>query len=175
MSSSNLYGAELRGSYIELGYELFLDRDTLKAKFFVADVLDEEKDALKEIDGTIDMIYTASFLHLFNWEEQVQASKRMVRLLKDEVGVLVFGRQVGTINPGDYSGRSSEKKRWRHDGESFKRMWKEVGRATGTEWKVVAELSEMKGEKTVKGTRSRGNDWEGTDTRRLRFECERVK
>lgn len=48
--SENLWGAELKGGFLELGYELFLDRETLKAHFIEADVFDAEG-LLKQLEG----------------------------------------------------------------------------------------------------------------------------
>lgn len=87
------------------------------------------------VDAKIDIIYAASFLHLFTWAEQLTAAKRMVRMLKPKPGVLLLGRQVGTLKPGESEGVGG-RKMYRHDGGSFKKLWAEVGRATGTEWRV---------------------------------------
>ncbi|MCJ1474398.1 hypothetical protein MMC13_003056 [Lambiella insularis] len=168
-----LSGAELRGAFLDMGYELFRDRETLGARFIEADVFAEgEADALARLDGTVDVVYTASFLHLFGLATQIRVAKRIVRLLRDEAGVVCFGRQVGTLKPDEDAHPTNEEgKMFRHDGQTFRRMWEQVGRETGTEWRVWAELETW--EEWKKGrTAGWGND---EYTRRLRFEVERVK
>ncbi|CAF9935016.1 MAG: hypothetical protein ALECFALPRED_006214 [Alectoria fallacina] len=145
----NLYGADLRLEFLELGYELFRDKGSLKAHFLEGDVFEEGDGAeggkgLSKLDGKIDVIYAASFLHLFAWEEQVRAGTRMVRLMRDDS--LVFGRQVGTTKPGVYARRTDTgRMRYRHDPDSFQKLWDVIGEKTGTKWKVKAELQKVKG------------------------------
>ncbi|MCJ1391923.1 hypothetical protein MMC18_004790 [Xylographa bjoerkii] len=175
--ATSLYGAELRGGFLDMGYELFRDRETLASKFIEADVFAEaDGDTLAELDGKVDVVYTASFLHLFGWEEQVKVGKRIVRLLKAEKGVVVFGRQVGTLEPREYQRKTEEGGSvYRHDGGSFKRMWEQIGKETGTEWRVEVQMDEVAGwgrgrDKIDKGWKK----WNDDNTRRLRFEVERM-
>lgn len=94
--SENIYGAELRQEFIDLGYDLFRDRDTLKSKFLIGDVFDDSDESeFKQIEGGIDIIYAASFFHLFNWDDQVRVAELVVRLLRPVRGSIVFGRQRG--------------------------------------------------------------------------------
>jgi hypothetical protein len=96
--SEHLYGSDLRSEFFDLGYELFRDEATLRSKFLVGDVFDSSS-PLSELDGEIDIIYAASFLHLFSYEDQVKVCKRMVKLLKEKDSV-VLGRQIGNANAG---------------------------------------------------------------------------
>lgn len=137
--SENTYGSDLRKDFIELGYDLFLDKETLKTKFIAGDVLDPDA-SIKQLDGKIDIIHAAAFFHLFNWDGQVRIAKRFVSLLNPEAGVLVIGQQLANVEAGEYS--FSGKMRYRHNDESFKRMWKLVGDETGTNWQVDARISE---------------------------------
>jgi len=137
--TENLYGSDLRMDFMELGYDLFLDRDKLEAKFIAADIFDEDSD-LKLLDGQINIIHTGSFFHLFTWNEQVQIAKRVIRLLKPQPNSMVIGRQIGNLAPGEYLRRNGKGTRYRHNEDTWKRMWEEVGNATGTKWKVEAGL-----------------------------------
>lgn len=137
--SENTYGSDLRKDFIELGYDLFLDKETLKTKFIAGDVFDPDA-SIKQLDGKIGIIHAASFFHLFNWDEQVKIAKLFVSLLNPEAGVLVIGRQMANVEAGEYS--FSDKTRYRHNDESFKRMWKLVGDETGTNWQVDARISD---------------------------------
>jgi hypothetical protein len=131
--SNNLYGSDLKGEFMDIGYDLFLDKSTLQATFTAADVFNPED--LKDLDGTVDIIHTAAFFHLFNWEEQVQVAKRLIKLLKPEPGVLVIGRHQGTEVAGPTEPKiSMDRPRYEHNEDSFARLWKEVGEETGTKW-----------------------------------------
>ena len=119
-----------------MGYRLFLDRDTLKSKFIEADITDANS-ALSELDGKVDIIYAASFLHLFNYEGQIEVCKRLVKLSREKKDSLILGRQVGNTNAGEYVQATNESGiMYRHNAESFKKMWDEVGEETGTKWRV---------------------------------------
>ena len=175
VKAQQLFGAELRADFFDLGYELFKDRKTLGTTFLVADVFDDsETSSLNVLEGKTDIVYAASFLHLFNWDEQIAVCKRIVKILRPQKGSVVFGRQVGTTKPGLYEGNTGvSSQKWRHDEGTFKEMWEQVGQETGTEWTVDVTLQEpQKGE--MAGSSARGR-WNDQNTRRLRFEVERVK
>lgn len=125
--------------FMELGYDLFLDKKTLKTKFIAGDVFDPDA-SIKQLDGKIDIIHAASFFHLFNWDGQIKVAKRFVSLLNPEAGVLVIGRQMANVEAGEYSFYG--KTPYRHNDESFKRMWKLVGDETGTNWQVDARIED---------------------------------
>ena len=171
---ASLYACDLRPEFLELGFELFRDRGTLVgAHFFVADVLGDGEDAsvssagggdgLRELEGKIDVVYAANFLHLFGWEDQVRVCKRIVRLLRPRKGSLVFGRQVGDLEAGEYRHPSNKGGvMLRHDGASFERMWRLVGEETGTRWGVRSSLvgGEMEWREWMKEGRARRLVWE---------------
>jgi SAM-dependent methyltransferase len=139
--SENTVGSDLRKDFMEIGYNLFLDKSTLKTRFIGADIFDTESE-LTQLAGKVDIIHTAFFFHLFNLEGQTQAVRRVLTLFKDKVGCLLVGRQLGNKDAGLRHSFSSEEKRFRHNPESFAQMWKKVGDETGTEWKVDASLNE---------------------------------
>ena len=143
--SERLYACDLEQTFIDLGYELFADRRTCKTHFFTADVL-KEGGTLDNIEGNIDAIYTGSFLHLFNWEDQVKICKRIVKTLKPQKGSIVFGRQTGNINgqvtEGAINKISGSGEIWKHSVESFHMMWDLAGRETGTHWRTTVEYDD---------------------------------
>lgn len=141
--SENLYGLELRQAFVDLGYELFRDQETFKGKFLVANLLDDAalSGVIGEVRGKFDIIYAASFLHLFNYAEQLLLAKRIALMLKPVPGSVVLGRQRGNIKAGGYEHRTNEKgTMFRHNEDSFTRMWEEVGKSTATEWAVDVRL-----------------------------------
>ena len=124
---------------MDLGYELFRDRDTLKAKILApANVFEDEP--LGQLEGQIDVVHAGSFFHLFGYEQQVAVAKRVMKLLRQKKGSILVGRQVGNVNPKEYVGPQREKSRFWHNAESWKRMWEEVGQATDSKWNVEVTL-----------------------------------
>jgi len=168
--AENLYGADLHPEFLELGYDLFKDKDKLKAHFLLGDVFDDESEGkreLKKLDGKIDIIHAASFIHLFGWDDQVRVGVRMVRLLKpDATDSLILGRQAGITKAGIV------RDKFRHDPESFQKLWDAVGEQTGTKWKVKADLQ------MIEGWEERGQSElreDGKETRAMQFEVHRAQ
>ena len=169
-----LRGAELRGAFVALGHALFRDAAGLPAEthFVVGDVLDPAG-AYPALRGQMGMLHAASFLHLWDWEGQVDVASRMVGLMADRPGVVMLGRDIGNVEAG-YKRHSTtgvegqgDRRMWRHDVASCERMWREVGERTGTEWRVTATL-----EDTVQDAFD--TRWHDPGTRRLVWEVERI-
>lgn len=133
--SENLYGTDLLPEFFELGYELFGDRDTLRATLFPADIFGASA-RLDALDGTVDIIHASSFFHLFQLEPQREIARRFVRLLKPKPGSLVLGRHMGNETAGETAQLRGDGRLFRHDLESWRLMWSEIGRETGTRWRV---------------------------------------
>ncbi|GAB7347547.1 hypothetical protein MBLNU459_g4438t1 [Dothideomycetes sp. NU459] len=130
--AENLIGSDLRASFIELGYDLFLDKDTLKAKFIASDVFDPESELLKTERGSVSIVHAASMIHLFDLPTQKQVVKTIIDLLKPESGSLVVGRQVGSLVSGDKpSSLDPSKTMFWHDEATFAKMWHDVGKEVG--------------------------------------------
>ncbi|PSN60748.1 hypothetical protein BS50DRAFT_197398 [Corynespora cassiicola Philippines] len=141
--SENIYGCDLRQEYIELGYKLFGDRDTLQAKFLTADIFDENS-ALAKLRGQFDMIYAGSFFHLFGYEGQVKVSKAVASLLCPAKGSVILGRQIGAVVPAEHDHRTNPTgTMYRHNPESLQKMWKEIGDETGVAFSVSASLEQL--------------------------------
>ncbi|KAK5170100.1 uncharacterized protein LTR77_004684 [Saxophila tyrrhenica] len=137
VDSSQCYGADLRLDFIDLGYDLFRDKDSLNSKFIEADIFDPDS-PLKQLDGEIDIIGASSFFHLFSWEEQKSAAHQVLKLMKPRGGSLLVGRQVGAREPAEKArgvqiGAGS---RFRHNLESWQKFWKEVGDEAGVQLQV---------------------------------------
>ncbi|KAH8668552.1 hypothetical protein BX600DRAFT_548883 [Xylariales sp. PMI_506] len=140
VDSSRLYGSDLEPRFIELGYELFRDRDSFKGTFVAGDVFnsptDADADPLSALDGEITFIHAGSFFHLFTWDDQVAAAKRLIRFLKqDDPDVMIFGRQVGCEYPGTKIGTRGHE-RYLHNAKSWQKLWDEVGKQTKTRWQT---------------------------------------
>ncbi|KAF1345049.1 hypothetical protein BDV97DRAFT_40293 [Delphinella strobiligena] len=137
--SENCYGSDLEPELISLGYDLFLDRNTLKSTFMAADVLDPYS-RLKELEGQIDIIHTAAFFHVFDLNQQKEVCRRVVQLLKPQKDSLLLGRHFGNVNGRELVFK--QRSMYFHNVESWKRMWTEIGDETQTQWDVHAELLE---------------------------------
>jgi hypothetical protein len=135
----NLYGSDLLQSFIDLGYELFRDKATLKSKFIAADVFDPDSE-LKQLDEQLGIIYATCFFHLFDWNQQVAIGKRFVKLLKPEPGALILGYHVGQSEPSELQALTLKGKMYRHNVDTWEKMWQQIGDETGTRWDVKAEL-----------------------------------
>ena len=139
VDSRNCYGADLRLDFIELGYELFQDKETLKSKFIAADIFDADG-PLKVLEGKIDIIDASSFFHLFGLEEQKTVARAVIKLLSPRKDSLVVGRQVGKAEPGEVLKRSGGS-RYRHSVESWRKMWADVGEEIGVRFAVAGTLT----------------------------------
>jgi len=149
--TENLYGSDLRMDFMDIGYDLFNDKNKLKAKFIAANVLDEASD-LKQLDGKISIVFIGSFLHLFNYDGQFAIIKRIVSLLDRSKENLILGRQMGhqvakeyptSVRPGETATKFG------HNPESFKQLWDRVGELTGTKWDVQAAFATTEPTTTV--------------------------
>lgn len=141
-SSANTYASDITENFWEpYGFDLFQDRDSLKTQFIKADIFAESSD-LDQINGKVDIVNAASFFHLFDWDAQVVAAKRVVRLLKPVPGSLVVGRQGGKPIAGDFAHLTKQMTAWWHNPESWAKLWEQVGEETNTKWEVHAELGE---------------------------------
>jgi hypothetical protein len=140
--SENIYASDLKKNFWDFGYDMFLDKSTLKTTFMEADVFDTDSQ-LKQVNSQIDMVNAASFFHLFNWDDQVKAAKRTIQLLKPVPGSLIVGRQGGKAEAGSFARSTLEEMNafW-HNVKSWKKLWEQVGHETGTEWKVDGVLGE---------------------------------
>ncbi|KAI1126737.1 hypothetical protein F5Y10DRAFT_244231 [Nemania abortiva] len=145
VDSSRLYGTDLHAEFIELGYEQFRDRDTLKATFVAGDMLlsDEEYavSALpRTLNGKVSIVHASNFFHLFSWETQLVICERIIQFYRHAPGkkgpAVIFGSHLGSITPGKTELFSA----FLHDQTTFQALWDEVGKKTGTRWNVSMNI-----------------------------------
>ena len=74
-----------------LGFELFRDRQKMSAKFIQANLFVSTFD-LDQLKGKMDIILVCQLLHLFDWEQQITAIKKMVDFSKIESVLLGYQR-----------------------------------------------------------------------------------
>ena len=149
-----MYATDLVSDFWPLGHELFQDKEKFHATFIEADFLADPSEAnepgntsavgnkhgLEDLKGRVDIAHAGAFLHLFDWDNQARASRRIVSLSKP--GTIFVGYQMGNNPAREIQtgwGNNGGSKVFFHDKESFEKMWEEVGRTTGTKWKVEVE------------------------------------
>lgn len=168
---ASLYGLDVEPAFLELGYDLFLDRDRdcMKGATFISGNLlkpkGETEGSLPQLEAAIDIIHASSLFHLFAWDEQVRVATRLADFTKPKPGCMILGRQVGAMEAGDYRGLHEGSSSYRHNFQSFQQLWTKVGEKTGTRWKVDAWLDMT----DVSAAGILGQKWTEKGTRRLHF------
>ncbi|KAJ5591913.1 uncharacterized protein N7459_002282 [Penicillium hispanicum] len=143
---TQLMGCDIEAAFFDLGYQLFRDRDSLGATFASGDFLSEKcldpsTEVSQRLAGKVDIVFASSLFHLWKYESQLRAATNLVRLCRDKPGVMLVGRQLGSLLAGHYSLKDVGKgSNYRHNMESLKGFWYDVGLATGTRWTVEAGL-----------------------------------
>lgn len=175
VNSSRLLGADIHPEFIDIGYDLFRDRDTLRATFVAGDLFDRADPGFGRITGRPTIVHAQAFFHLFDWPTQVAAAVRLVELLKpDDLSphaALIFGRQMGS-REGKEVWNIRGGTRFAHSPESFQRMWDEVGGKTGTRWRVDAELESRSRQRRQTST---AVDGDGMERGSLQFVVRRLR
>ncbi|MCJ1445224.1 MAG: hypothetical protein MMC23_005729 [Stictis urceolatum] len=141
--SSQLVGLDIEKPLMDLGYDLFLDQDTLESKFHVLDLFKgasgeqaEVWQGLEELGA--DVVHCSAFFHLFPLPEQIVVAKNVARLVRK--GGVIVGRQSGSVKPGEVPAIKAGSTSWRHDLRTLGEMWDRVGEETGTKWSVDGSL-----------------------------------
>ncbi|KAF3761609.1 hypothetical protein M406DRAFT_342375 [Cryphonectria parasitica EP155] len=152
---ARLCASDLRPELMELGFELFRDRDVLGGEdeaaavtFVAGDVLDPDEAVLSRLDGRVSIVHAANLFHLFGWDAQARIGIRVARMLRgggaeeeEKKKAFVFGRQIGSLQPGAREvHESAAEEKYLHDQNSFQKLWDKVGKETGTRWRVEVEM-----------------------------------
>jgi len=124
--SANLAGTDLQADFLDLGYELFLDRHTWKGTMVAADLFDEDDAKLGVFEGKCDVVLAQSVFHLFQVEKQRVLARRVLGFLRDKKGVMVMGRQGSFVTAREFS--LGDQRLFWHDDASWRRLWDETGR-----------------------------------------------
>lgn len=107
--ATNILGCDLRQEFIDLGYDLYQDRDTCSIRFFTDDLFSvaltvetpsvspdlSQVTKLSELVGRIDHFYLGALFHLYDEEGQFAIALIVGKLLRREKGSIVFGRHQG--------------------------------------------------------------------------------
>ncbi|KAL8806414.1 MAG: hypothetical protein Q9182_001329 [Xanthomendoza sp. 2 TL-2023] len=153
--ANRLFASDLFPEYKQLAYDLWRDEDKIPPGHFYTDDILADNDLFTSGPlmtqlgpGQVDIVSITMFLHLFNYENQLRAATRILRLLSQKPGSIIIGSQAGSIDFGEQTlkppfHRSDDGGRrtvFRHNPESFERLWQEAGRLTGVPLRVSAVL-----------------------------------
>ena len=150
VNPSQLAGLDLKPEFNELGKRLFRDADTHHIDFYARDIFDDGAD-WEPLWRRYDVIHITSFLHIWNWDDQVKAARRLVGFLKPKPGSLFVGSGIGSTVGGEGPNLEGTGTNYRQSEESFARLWREVGNITGTKWGVKSRLQRFEPTKPAEG------------------------
>ncbi|KAJ5215455.1 uncharacterized protein N7498_001862 [Penicillium cinerascens] len=135
----NVYGADLSATFIDMGYELFLDKLKLGARFITDDIFSPESILAAEFTNRLHIVHASNFFHLWNWDRQVEAAKLVVKLLAPEPGSMIIGSQVGSKRARALELPVSKDPLFIQSLKTFRLLWEQVGRETGVKFEVTVE------------------------------------
>lgn len=113
-AAHNIFGCDLRDTYVRLGRKLYADEDTSPIRFFTSDIFDVtpalreskldlplgEVSKLEQLRNGVDHLYTGALFHLFDEATQYAIAIRTAVLLTRKPGAVVFGRHQGLEEEG---------------------------------------------------------------------------
>ena len=141
-----LLAVDLGDEMWESGLAMFKDRDTgmKDVQFRDGDVFDIRKvdgaSQIKSLRGLTNVIIAAHFLHVFDWDEQIEVCKCLTELLKQQgraPDTMIIGWCLG--GRGEHIETSAKRQLFMHSLQSFQQMWTEISKDTGIEWSVKLE------------------------------------
>lgn len=162
-----MYACDISAELWDLGFELFRDRDKMGtlARFMKADIFDLTSE-LSQLDGRIDIIIACQFLHLFDWERQKVAIKRIVGFSRP--GSVVIGYQRAQLRAREFErpwGRM-----YFHNAETFQEMWHQVEYETNSEWNTEVSLVDLR----EWGMEEEDVEWMPSDRKGINFVVTRL-
>lgn len=119
-----LYGLDLENGFIELGYELFNDKEATTIHFLTGNILEKETVETLQKDETWDIIYSSSVIHLLEKTEIIILLQHVYDLLPN--GGIFFGQTTGLKEPQERLEKSG-RRRYLHSKNSLLKEFEAVG------------------------------------------------
>lgn len=163
----NLHGMDFIDHW-NLGHDLYRDAGRLKIEFIQADLLNPSTQLLS-LSGKISVMGANHVLHNWEWATQVRGAATMMKL--SEVGTMIVGFQIGTIDDEVvWNPENGKTIPMLHNMATFERVWKEASEITGTEWNVSCRMRDWED----LGYSSEETVYIGEKSRVLEFAARRV-
>ncbi|KAJ6036657.1 hypothetical protein N7540_000936 [Penicillium herquei] len=133
--TEKMWALDIDDGLWKVGYDLFRDQTQMQAKFIQIDFLKVDvalDQCLGPVKGQINVILASQFTHLFDWADQLIASKNMVGLSKPGTMIVGFqqGRKTARAIPRPWG------MMFYHNKDSFLQLWDVVQQQTETRWKL---------------------------------------
>ncbi|KAH8693009.1 hypothetical protein BGW36DRAFT_399749 [Talaromyces proteolyticus] len=133
--AEHLIGLDLERDYINLGFELFNDQQKLRSVFLAQDFA-EDTPEISRLAKRIKIINSGYFMHLWNWEKQLNAAKRMIQLVLPGSGSIICGVHFGSQSAGMWKNvPPGFEEMFLHNRESLSKLWNQAEKETKTSWK----------------------------------------
>jgi len=137
--AANVSGCDLRKTFFDIGFKLYEDEKTCSITFLTGDIFDLDvapsqpppgmalSDArdLSDLKGTLSHIYAGALFHLYDEDTQYALALRLISLLKEGPGAIVFGRHQGKEEAGIID-ENMGRVRYGHNATTWEKMWKKA-------------------------------------------------
>lgn len=132
--AEHLIGLDLEHEYIELGYELFNDRSELRSKFLVQDYAEDTLE-IRRLAKKVKIINSGYFMHLWDWDTQLNAAKRMINLILPGSGSIITGVHFGSRSAGLWKNvPPGFEAMFLHNQNTLSELWAQAAKETRTKW-----------------------------------------
>lgn len=151
--TENMYGFDIELDFFDIGFSFYNDRDRWKGSFIHADATQPfHTNGLGQLEGKIDIIWCAKFIHIFDRKRQVDMMVKLLSLLSPQPGAMFVGSQNGFPGGRDIMIEGLQKfdsttdRFFLADAADIEEMWTEVARRTATEgqWDLQARLLDLR-------------------------------
>ena len=119
-----LYGLDIEKGFVNLGYDLFNDKDTNKMTFIIGDILKKSFIQQMNLQSNFDIVYSSSVIHLLD-NQQVKQFLSNINTILNENGTF-FGQTTGLPEPQEII-EASGRQYFLHSGDSLKAELKKIG------------------------------------------------
>jgi hypothetical protein len=111
-----------------------------------ADITDDNSELVVRLKGELDMVYISLFLHVFDWDNQVEVAKRVLDLLAAKPGSLIVCRIMACRDQSAINATLGRMPYYYHDLSSWNRLWEKVQHDTSLQldvhsWEQPDELA----------------------------------